>query len=64
VPAACSEIPKPILEQLADDGLIIAPVGDSIQSLVLLQKTPNGIKEIKSQPNYVFVPLRGMFGKK
>ena len=64
ITAACSEIPKPILEQLADDGLIVAPVGDSIQSLVLLQKTPNGIKEIKSQPNYVFVPLRGKFGKK
>ncbi len=64
ITAACSEIPKPILDHLADDGLVVAPVGDSIQSLVLLQKTPNGIVEIKNQPNYVFVPLRGKFGKK
>ena len=64
ITAACSEIPKPILDQLADGGLIVAPVGDSLQSLVLLQKTPSGMVEIKNQPNYVFVPLRGKFGKK
>ena len=64
ITAACSEIPKPILDQLADGGLVVAPVGDSIQSLVLLQKTSNGIVEIKNQPNYVFVPLCGKFGKK
>ena len=64
ITAACSEIPKPILDQLANGGLIVAPVGDSLQSLVLLQKTPSGMVEIKNQPNYVFVPLRGKFGKK
>ncbi len=64
ITAACTEIPLPILEQLGENGLIIAPVGDSSQSLVLLKKTFEGIIEIKNQPNYIFVPLLGKFGKK
>lgn len=64
ITAACNEIPLPLLNQLADDGLLIAPVGDSSQSLVLLQKTRKGIVEIKNESHYVFVPLLGKFGKK
>ena len=64
ITAACSEIPSPLFDQLSEGGLIIAPVGDSSQSLRLLQKTSKGIQEIKNQPNYVFVPLLGKFGKK
>ena len=64
ITAACTEIPVPLLDQLSENGLIIAPVGDSSQSLVLLQKTSKGMIEIKKQSKYVFVPLRGKFGKK
>ena len=64
ITAACTEIPLPLLEQLGENGLILAPVGDSSQSLVLLKKTSDGIIEIKKQSNYVFVPLLGKFGKK
>jgi protein-L-isoaspartate(D-aspartate) O-methyltransferase len=64
ITAACTEIPLPLLEQLGENGLILAPVGDSSQSLVLLKKTSEGIIEIKNQPNYIFVPLLGKFGKK
>ena len=64
ITAACSEIPLPVLDQLKENGLILAPVGDSSQSLVLLQKTSKGIVEIKNQSKYVFVPLHGKFGKK
>jgi len=64
ITAACSEIPLPLLEQLAENGFIIAPVGNLSQSLVLLKKTSRGIIEIKNQPNYIFVPLLGKFGKK
>lgn len=64
ITAACTEIPLPLLEQLSDDGLIIAPVGGLFQSLVLLKKTSKGIVELKNQSNYVFVPLLGKFGKK
>lgn len=64
ITAACNEIPLPLFEQLKENGLILAPVGDSSQSLVLLKKTRDGIVEIKKQSNYVFVPLLGKFGKK
>ena len=64
ITAACTEIPLPLLEQLGENGLIIAPVGDASQSLVLLKKTSEGIIKIKNQPNYIFVPLLGKFGKK
>ena len=64
ITAACTEIPLPLLDQLSENGLIIAPVGGSSQSLVLLQKTTNGMFEIKNQSKYVFVPLVGKFGKK
>jgi protein-L-isoaspartate(D-aspartate) O-methyltransferase len=64
ITAACTEIPLPLLEQLKEGGLLLAPVGDTLQSLILLKKTSKGIIEIKNQSNYVFVPLLGKFGKK
>ena len=57
VAAACKAIPPKLLDQLAIGGLLIAPVGDNVQSLVLLKKTDNGFEEIKKQEGYVFVPL-------
>jgi len=63
ITAACTEIPSPLLDQLSENGLILAPVGDSSQSLVLLQKTMEGMIEVKNQSNYVFVPLVGKHGK-
>ena len=64
ITAACTEIPLPLLEQLKEDGLLLAPVGDASQSLILLKKTSKGIVEIKNKSNYVFVTLLGKFGKK
>jgi len=64
ITAACTKIPLPLIEQLSENGLIIAPVGDASQSLVLLQKTSKGIVEIRNESHYVFVPLVGKFGKK
>jgi len=64
ITAACREIPLPLFDQLNENGLIIAPVGDTSQTLVLLKKTSEGIIEIKNESNYVFVPLIGKFGTK
>jgi len=57
ITAACKEVPPALLDQLSLGGLLIAPVGENIQSLILLRKTPEGIAEIKNQKGYVFVPL-------
>ena len=57
ITAACKKVPDSLLEQLLIDGLLIAPVGEYPQSLVLLTKTSKGIVEIKNQSGYVFVPF-------
>lgn len=62
ITAACKKVPPPLFEQLSLDGLLIAPVGEYSQSLILFKKTSQGIIEIKNQPGYVFVPLLGKFG--
>lgn len=62
ITAACKKIPPPLFEQLSLDGLLIAPVGEYSQSLILFKKTSQGIIEIKNQPGFVFVPLLGKFG--
>lgn len=57
ITAACKKVPERLLDQLAMDGLLLAPIGENIQSLVLLKKTSNGIVELKNQKGYVFVPF-------
>ena len=62
ITAACKKVPPPLFEQLSLDGLLIAPVGEYSQSLILFKKTSQGIIEIKNQPGFVFVPLLGKLG--
>ena len=62
ITAACKKVPPPLFEQLSLDGLLLAPVGEYLQSLILFKKTSKGIIEIKNHLGYVFVPLLGKFG--
>ncbi len=62
ITAACPKVPKPLVEQLSIDGLLVAPIGEYMQSMVLLKKTKDGIKELKSELGYLFVPLKGKYG--
>lgn len=64
ITAACPKVPKPLVDQLGIGGLIVAPVGEFIQSMVLLKKTKDGIKELKRVFGYLFVPLKGKYGFK
>lgn len=57
ISAACKKIPPKLLEQLENDGLLVAPVGECYQSLVLVKKKLQEIIEIKNQSGYVFVPM-------
>lgn len=57
ITAACNDIPPALLNQLKVGGLLIAPVGKNSQSLILVQKTVEGFKELKNQEGYIFVPL-------
>lgn len=57
ITAACKTVPPALLKQLKIGGLLIAPVGEQTQSLILLKKTSEGIEELKNQEGYIFVPL-------
>jgi protein-L-isoaspartate(D-aspartate) O-methyltransferase len=58
VTAAAEEIPKPLIEQLAENGRLVIPVGEpgAIQELILLVKK-NGRIEKKSLTSVRFVPF-------
>jgi protein-L-isoaspartate(D-aspartate) O-methyltransferase len=62
ITAGAADMPAPLLEQLKLGGFAVAPLGgDFVQQLVLLEKTPNGVKT-KSVCGCRFVKLIGKFG--
>lgn len=56
--AAPSEIPQPLIDQLAENGRLLAPVGTDWQDLVLVEKTPDGLMRKNLIP-VRFVPMTG-----
>jgi len=59
VTAAPEEIPESLVEQLAEGGRMIIPVGDFFQELYLITRTKEDIKKQKTLP-VRFVPLQGV----
>ena len=58
ISAACKEIPKKILSQLKNNGILVAPIGPRYeQSLVAIQKRKNKFIIKKQMPGFVFVPF-------
>jgi len=62
VTAAAPEIPKPLIDQLKNDGKIAIPVGEKFQQTFKVIKKKN--KEIISEDicECIFVPLTGKYG--
>jgi len=58
VTAAPDHVPQPLVDQLKVGGRMIIPVGEGYQDLVLLTKTPKGVKK-KSLGPVLFVPMTG-----
>lgn len=59
-----TQVPKPLIQQLAEGGRIIIPVGKStIQNMVLLQKKNGKVQESKILP-VRFVPMINKEGKR
>lgn len=58
VTAAPERVPAPLLEQLRVGGRLIAPVGDREQTLVVLTRTPEGMRTRHLLP-VRFVPMTG-----
>ncbi len=67
ITAASPQVPRPILEQLASPGRLIAPVGGSHytgQDLLLVEKNASGEVSERSLMKVVYVPLIGEYGWK
>jgi protein-L-isoaspartate(D-aspartate) O-methyltransferase len=58
VTAAPPEIPRPLLDQLAVGGRLVAPVGEGDQELVVVERTPAGLQRRRVIP-VRFVPMTG-----
>ncbi len=58
ISAACKEIPKKLLPQLKNNGIIVAPIGPRYeQSLIAFRKIKNKLTIKKEVPGFVFVPF-------
>lgn len=58
ISCSCSEIPPPLLSQLAPGGILVAPVGDNfLQDLVIVTKDADGNISTRSGGGVRFVPL-------
>jgi protein-L-isoaspartate(D-aspartate) O-methyltransferase len=55
--AAASEVPKALIEQLAEGGVIVIPVGGARQQDLQVCRKINGKVEVESVESVVFVPL-------
>ena len=64
ITAACPTIPQPLIDQLKDGGIIVAPVGD-LKSQTMIKGTKNGERlELDFIGPFQFVPMKGKHGFK
>lgn len=62
VAAASPDVPQALLDQLAEGGRMLIPIGDRTeQTLTLFEKTPDGMRR-EDITACTFVPLLGRFG--
>lgn len=63
ITAACKEFPKPLLDQLKPEGIIIGPVGNQHeQEMVRGIKDKNGHLELEFLGPFLFTPMYGKYG--
>lgn len=62
VAAAAPTMPEPLVEQLAEGGLLLAPVGGRGQQQCLTGVKRGGQLALRPGPGCTFVPLRGQHG--
>ena len=60
ISASSDEIPEPLINQLKNNGIIVAPLGSGFeQSLIAFKKIQGKLKLKKEIPGFIFVPLVG-----
>ena len=62
VTAASPEIPNPLIRQLKENGIIIVPVGNLVEQM-MIKGIKKGNKLIQEEiGQFMFVPLKGKYG--
>ncbi len=64
ITAASPKVPLPLVEQLADNGRLILPLGESFSQVLTLVEKKNGKLKSIDICGCVFVPLVGKYGLK
>jgi protein-L-isoaspartate(D-aspartate) O-methyltransferase len=64
VTAAAPDVPKPLIEQLKPNGIMLIPIGSIslFQSLLKITKSVNGKLKEENLGGVAFVPLTGRYG--
>ena len=63
ITAACKEFPKPLLEQLKPNGIIVGPVGGKYeQEMVRGTKDKDGHLQLEFLGQFLFTPMYGKYG--
>ncbi len=58
ISAALEEVPREILNQLKENGIVVAPIGPrQMQTLTSIKKIGNDFVVVKEIPGFVFVPF-------
>ncbi len=60
--AACPDFPEPLIDQLKNNGIIIAPIGGILSQEMIKGIKKNNKLEKQILGNFVFVKLKGEFG--
>lgn len=62
ITAACPKIPNPLIKQLKENGIIVAPVGDMNEQEMIKGRKINGKLAEENLGDFMFVPLKGKHG--
>ena len=62
ITAACPRIPKPLIRQLKENGIIVAPVGNMVEQTMIKGTKKNNKLIEEKLGQFMFVPLRGRYG--
>ena len=62
ITAACPKIPSPLIKQLREGGIIVAPVGNMNEQAMIKGRKINGRLVEEDLGNFMFVPLKGKYG--
>jgi protein-L-isoaspartate(D-aspartate) O-methyltransferase len=63
VTAACPNVPVPLIEQLREKGIVVAPVGGFLGQKMIKGRKIRGMMEYEPLGDFQFVPLKGKFGQ-